>query len=134
MEFRGTRYSVTSVTAGLAMLACLEAEANAMASDQPEFGGTEKDGDPQAIEIGADNSASRDVWQDQATLAYLRTGSHASGQIAAVNDRIHHRAKHYYFENNLLRKRMPAGVDTIVPEPHLRANLIRAPDLDTRHS
>jgi hypothetical protein len=28
---------------------------------------------------------------------------------------------------------MPAGVDKIVPEPHLRANLIRATHLDTGH-
>jgi hypothetical protein len=40
---------VTSVTAGLALLACLGAEEiEAAASDQPEFGGSEKDGDPQA--------------------------------------------------------------------------------------
>jgi hypothetical protein len=89
--------------------------------------------EPQATEAGAANSASRDVWQDQATIAYLRTGSHAPGQTASIKDRIQHRAKHYYFENNLLRKRMPAGVDKIVPEPHLRANLIRATHLDTGH-
>jgi hypothetical protein len=35
---------------------------------------TQKDGDPQAAESGAANSASRDVWQDEATLVYLRTG------------------------------------------------------------
>jgi hypothetical protein len=52
---------VTSVTAGLALLACLGAEAIEAAADQPEFGGTEKDGDPQATESGAANSASRDV-------------------------------------------------------------------------
>jgi hypothetical protein len=73
----------------------------------------------------------------QATIAYLRTGSHAPGQTASVKDRIQHRAKHYYFENNLLRKQMPAGVDKInhkfMPEPHLRANLIRATHLDTGH-
>jgi hypothetical protein len=86
-----------------ALLACLGAEIET-AADQPEFGGTEKDGDPQATEIGAANSASRDVWQDQATLEYLRAGSHAPGQTAAVKDQIQHRAKHYYFENNLLRK------------------------------
>jgi hypothetical protein len=124
---------VTSVTAGLALLACLGAEAIEAAADQLEFGGIEKDGDPQATEIGAANSASRDVWQDQATIVYLRTGSHAPGQTAAFKDRIQHRAKHYYFENNLLRKRMPAGVDKIVPKPHLRANLIRATHLDTGH-
>jgi hypothetical protein len=73
------------------------------------------------------------VWQDEATLAYLRTGSHAPGLIAAVKDRVQHRAKHYHFENNLLRKRMPAGVNKIVPEPHLRANLIRTTHLDTGH-
>jgi hypothetical protein len=70
---------------------------------------------------------------DQATNAYLRTGSHAPRQTATVKGRIQHRAKHYYFENNLLRKGMPAGVDKIVPEPHLRANLIRATHLDTWH-
>jgi hypothetical protein len=79
------------------------------------------------------NSASRDVWQDEATLAYLRTGSHAPGLTAAVKDRFQHQAKDYHFENNLLRKRMPAGVDKIVPEPHLRANLIRTTHLDTGH-
>jgi hypothetical protein len=45
---------VTSVTAGLALLACLGAEAIEAAADQPEFGGTEKDGDPQATESGAE--------------------------------------------------------------------------------
>jgi hypothetical protein len=124
---------VTSVTAGLALLACLEAEAIEAAASQPEFGGTEKDGDPQATESSAANSASRDVWQDSATIAYLRTGSHAPEQTALAKDRIQHRAKHYYFENDLLRKRMPAGIDKIVPKPHLRANLIRATHLDTGH-
>jgi hypothetical protein len=85
---RGTRYPeedrtdarmhhdspVTSVTAGLALLACVETEAIKTAADQPEFGGSEKDGDPQATESAAANSASCDVWQDKATLAYLRTG------------------------------------------------------------
>jgi hypothetical protein len=115
---------VTSVTAGLALLACVGTDAIKTAADQPEFGGTEKDGDPQATKSGAANSASCDVWQDEATLAYLRTGSHAPGLTAAIKDRVQHRAKHYHFENNLLRKRMPAGVDKIVPELHLRANLI----------
>jgi hypothetical protein len=124
---------VTSVTAGLALLAYPGAEAIEAAAGQPEFGGIEKDEDPQATEIGAANSASRDVWQDQATLAYLRSGSHAPEQTAAVKDQIQHRAKHYYFGNDLLRKRMLAGVDKIVPEPHLWANLIRATHLDTGH-
>jgi hypothetical protein len=106
---------VTSVTAGLALLACVGTEAIETAADQPEFGCTEKDGDPQATESGVANSASRDVWQDEATLAYLRTGSHAPRLTAAVKDRVQYRAKHYHFENNLLRKRMPAGVDKIVP-------------------
>jgi hypothetical protein len=60
---------VTSVTAGLALLACVGIEAIETAADQPEFCSTEKDGDPQATESGAANSASRDVWQDKATLA-----------------------------------------------------------------
>jgi hypothetical protein len=118
---------VTSVTAGLALLVCLGAEAIEAAASQPEFGGTEKDGDPQATKSSAANSTSRDVWQDSATIAYLRTGSHALEQAAPAKDRIQHRAKHYYLENDLLRKRMPAGIDKIVPEPHLRANLIRRP-------
>jgi hypothetical protein len=92
---------VTSVTAGLALLACLGAEAIETAADQPEFGGTEKDGDPQATKSGAANSASRDVWQDEATLVYLRTGSHAPGLTTAAKDRVQHRAKHYHFENRL---------------------------------
>jgi hypothetical protein len=39
---------VTSVTAGVALLACLGAEGIKAAADQPEFDGTKKDGDPQA--------------------------------------------------------------------------------------
>jgi hypothetical protein len=70
---------VTSVTAGLALLACVGTKAIETAADQPEFGSIEKDGDLQATKSGAANSASRDVWQDEATLAYLRTGSHAQG-------------------------------------------------------
>jgi hypothetical protein len=124
---------VTFVTAGLALLAYLGAEAIKAAASQPEFGGTEKDGDLQAIESSAANSTSRNVWQDSATIAYLRTGNYASEQTALAKDRIQHRAKHYYFENGPLRKRMPAGIDKIVPEPHLRANLIRATHLDTGH-
>jgi hypothetical protein len=112
---------VTFVTANLALLACVGNEAIETAAGQPEFGGTEKDGDLEATKSGAANSASCDVWQDEATLAYLRTGSHAPGLTVAVKDRVQHRAKYYHFENNLLRKRMPAGVDEIVPEPHLRA-------------
>jgi hypothetical protein len=59
---------VTSENTGLALLGCLGAEAIETAADQPEFGGTGKDGDPQATESGAANSASRDVWRDEATL------------------------------------------------------------------
>jgi hypothetical protein len=124
---------VPSVTAGLALLACLGSEAIEAAADQPEFGSTEKDGDPQSSEAGSTNSASRDIWQNEATLEYLRTGSHAPRLTATVKDRVQHRAKHYYFENHLLRKRMPTGVDKIVLEPHLLANLIRATHLDTGH-
>jgi hypothetical protein len=71
----------------------------------------------------------------QRPLAYLRTGSHASEQTAPAKDRIQHRAKHYDFENDLLRKRMLAGIDKIVPEgsPHSWADLIRATTLDTGH-
>jgi hypothetical protein len=124
---------VISVTAGLALLACLGAEAIEAAASQPEFGGTEKDGDPQATESSAANSTSRDVWQDSATIAYLRTGRHATEQTAPAKDRVQHQAKHYYFENDLLHKRMPAGIDKTGPEPHLRANLIKATHLDTGH-
>jgi hypothetical protein len=60
---------VTSVIAGLALLACVGTEA----IEAAEFGKIEKDGDPQATESGAASSASCDVWQDKATLAYLRT-------------------------------------------------------------
>jgi hypothetical protein len=49
--------SVTSVTAGLALLACLRAEAIEAAADQPEFGDTEKDGDPQVTKLDAANFA-----------------------------------------------------------------------------
>jgi hypothetical protein len=49
------------VTAGLALLACLGANAIEAAAKQPEFGVPEKDGDPQATEMGAANSASCDV-------------------------------------------------------------------------
>jgi hypothetical protein len=122
---------VISVTAGLALLAFVGTEAIKTAADQPEFDGTEKDEDPQATESGAANSASRDVWQNEATLAYLRTGSHALGLTAAVKDRANAEpniiALRTIFENN----RMPAGVDKIVPEPHLWANLIRTTHLDT---
>jgi hypothetical protein len=52
---------VTSVTAGLALLACLGVKAIEAAADQLEFGGTEKDGDPQATKTGTANYASRDV-------------------------------------------------------------------------
>jgi hypothetical protein len=49
------------VTAGPALLACVGTEAIETAADQPEFGGSEKDGDSQTTESGASNSASRDV-------------------------------------------------------------------------
>jgi hypothetical protein len=49
---------VTSVTADLALLACLGAEAIEAAASQPEFGGTEKDGDPQTTESSAASSTS----------------------------------------------------------------------------
>jgi hypothetical protein len=61
---------VTFVIAGLALLAYVGTEAIKTAAYQPEFGGTENDGDPQATESGAANSASCDVWQDEATAAY----------------------------------------------------------------
>jgi hypothetical protein len=43
----------TSAIAGLELLACVGTEAFETAADQSDFGGTEKDGDPQATESGA---------------------------------------------------------------------------------
>jgi hypothetical protein len=117
MDHDAAPVSPFSVSAGLALLAGVETE-NVSAADQhvleeefalaipdkPLFAGTEKDGELLLTHPKA-NSVSPDIWLDPGTLQYLRDKSFMPGATAQERDRVQHRAKGYYFLNDLLRKR-----------------------------
>jgi hypothetical protein len=92
------------------------------------FAGTEKDGEL-VMSHPMKNHVTRDIWLDPGTLRYLRDKTFEEGAGAQELDRVQHRAKGYYFMNNLLRKRTSptAGrIDKVVPPPKDWVNLIRA--------
>jgi hypothetical protein len=84
------------------------------------------------------------IWLDSGTLRYLRDKTfeegasvqEAQGASAQERDCVQHRAKGYYFMNNILRKRTSpnAGkIDRVVPPPNERVNLIRAVHIEVGH-
>jgi hypothetical protein len=110
--------SAVSVSAGLALLAYQGAEISELEENQTcskdefalaipkevsPFTGTEKDGELVLPHPNKD-PVSRDIWLDSGTLRYLRDKTFEEGASAQERDRVQHRAKGYYFMNNLLRK------------------------------
>src|SRR6476620_7502403 len=150
MDHDAPPVSPISVSAGLALLAYQGAETSRLEENQtgskedfalaiPEenspFVGTEKDGEL-VLSHPKTNPVSRDVWLDPGTLQYLRDKTFMGGASAQERDRVQHRAKGYYFMNNLLRKRTSpnAGrIDKVVPPPKDRVNLIRAIHIEVGH-
>jgi hypothetical protein len=150
MDHDAPPVSPISVSAGLALLAyqgagISESEENQTGSKEdfalavPEenspFAGTEKDGEL-VLSHPKTNPVSRDIWLDPGTLQYLRDKTFEEGASAQERDRVQHRAKGYYFMNNLLRKRTSphAGkIDKVVPPPKERVNLIRAVHIEVGH-
>jgi hypothetical protein len=119
MDHETSSVSPISVSAGLALLAYQGAEFSESEGDQtsvkedfalavPEeispFTGTEKDGELELLHPKK-NPVSRDIWLDPGTLQYLKDKTFVEGASAQERDRVQHRAKGYYFMNNLLRKR-----------------------------
>jgi hypothetical protein len=99
------------------------------------FAGTEKDGEL-VMSHPKKKPVSRDIWLDLGTLQYLRDKTFEEGASAQERDRVQHRAKGYYFMNNLLRKRTSphAGrIDKVVPPPKERVSLIRAIYIEVGH-
>jgi hypothetical protein len=99
------------------------------------FAGTEKD-DELVMSHPKKNPVSRDIWLDPGALRYLRDKTFEEGASAQERDRVQHRAKGYYFMNNLLRKRTsPTArrIDKVVPPPKDRVNLIRAIHIEVGH-
>jgi hypothetical protein len=142
--------STVSVSAGLALLAYQGAEVSELEGNQTSskdefalaipkevspFTGTEKDGEL-VLPYPNKDPVSRDIWLDSGTLRYLRDKTFEEGAGAQERDRVQHRAKDYYFMNNLLRKRTSpnAGkIDRVVPPPNERVNLIRAVHIEVGH-
>jgi hypothetical protein len=99
------------------------------------FTGSKKDGDLVVAAPHA-NCTSRDIWHDQETLHFLKEGTYSPGLSASEKDRVQHRAKGYYFLNELLWKKSSSvqGVlNKVVPRPDLRVNLIRAIHVEVGH-
>jgi hypothetical protein len=142
--------STISVSAGLALLAYQGAEVSGLEGNQisskdefalaipkevSPFAGTEKDGDLVLPHSNKDPD-SREIWLDLGTLRYLRDKTFEEGASAQERDRVQHRAKGYYFVNNLLRKRTGpnAGkIDRVVPPPNERVNLIHVVHIEVGH-
>jgi hypothetical protein len=142
MDHDAPTVSLISVSAGLALLAYQGAKISELGRNQTSskgefalttpkevtpFTGTEKDGELVLPHPNKD-PVSRDIWLDAGTLGYLRHKTFEEGASAQERDRVQHRAKGYYFINNLLRKRTSPNVgkmDKVVPPPNERVNLIR---------
>jgi hypothetical protein len=142
--------STVSVSAGLAFLAYQEAEVSELERNQTSskdefalaiprkvspFAGMEKD-DELVLPHTNKDPVSRDIWLDSGTLRYLRDKTFEEGASAKERDRVQHRAKGYYFMNNLLRKRTSPNAektDRVVPPPNERVNLIRAVHIEVGH-
>jgi hypothetical protein len=150
MDHEAAPVSPISVSAGLALLAYQGAEVSKLKENQisakedfalatseeiSPFTGTEKDGELVMLHPKK-NPVSRDIWLDLGTLQYLRDKTFEEGASAQERDRVQHRAKGYYFTNNLLRKRTSphAGrIHKVVPPPKERVNLIRAIHIEVGH-
>jgi hypothetical protein len=99
------------------------------------FADTEKDGELEMLHPKK-NPVSRDIWLDPGTLQYLGDKTFEEGASAQERDRVQHRAKGYYFMNNLLRKRTSpheGRIDKVVPPSKERVNLIRAIHIEVGH-
>jgi hypothetical protein len=150
MDHDASPISPTSVSAGLALLAYQGMEVSESDENQtshkedfalavPEeispFTGTEKDSEL-VMSHPKKNPISRDIWLDPRTLRYLRDKTFEEGASAQERDCVQHKAKDYYFINNILRKRTSstAGrIDKVVPPPKDRVNLIRAIHVEVGH-
>ena len=64
-----------------------------------------------------------DIWADEPTLLYLRTGQQP-GELAARR-RVIKRAKHYSWQSGVLRKVMHDGTTRLVPKPEEREEVVR---------
>jgi hypothetical protein len=119
MDHETAPVSPISVSAGLALLAYQGAEVSKLEENQinakedfaletseeiSPFAGTEKDGELVMLHPKK-NPVFRDIWLDSRTLQYFRDKTFEEGASAWERDRVQHRAKGYYFMNNLLRKR-----------------------------
>jgi hypothetical protein len=142
--------SCISVSAGLALLAYQGSKASKLEENQisakEDFAlatskelslsaSTEKDGELVMLHPKK-NPVSRDTWLDPGTLQYLRDKTFEERASAQERDRVQHRAKGYYFMNNLLRKRTSPHakiIDKVVPPPKERVNLIRAIHIEVGH-
>jgi hypothetical protein len=80
------------------------------------------------------NPQERNIWQAAHVMVYLQAGRRNSpGTTAKERDRIWHRTKGYWFENDVLYKRTAAGTDKVVPRPEHRVNLICCVHQDVGH-
>jgi hypothetical protein len=150
MDHDASPISPTSMSAELALLAyqgmevseseenqtsCKEDFALAVPEKISPFTGTEKDGEL-VMSHPKKNPVSRDIWLDPRKLQYLRNKTFKEGASAQERDRVQHRAKGYYFMNNLLRKRtspIAGRIDKVVPPPKDRVNLIRTIHIEVGH-
>jgi hypothetical protein len=150
MDYDASPISPTSVSARLALLAyqgmeVLESEENqtshkedfalAVPEEISPFAGTEKDGEL-VMSHPKKNPVSRHIWLDPRTLRYLGNKTFEEGASAQERDRVQHRAKGYFFINNLIRKwtSPTAGrIDKVVSPPKDRVNLICAIHIEVGH-
>lgn len=65
---------------------------------------------------------SRDVWEDELVMEYLRTGAHREGSSAAERKRIWKRQHDFKWQSGVLRRRDTLAV---VPPPDARLQLVR---------
>jgi hypothetical protein len=68
--------------------------------------------------------SSRDIWEDQGALFYLREGRYQQDSSRAEQNRIAHRARLYSWQQNQLFRKLPTGSLKLVPPIDSRTSII----------
>lgn len=76
---------------------------------------------------------SRDIWVDEPTMQFLRTGQHVEGLTTAQRERVQQRSRRYYWRDDYMIRVLPTGAERLVPPPHERAALIHRVHDDLGH-
>ena len=78
-----------------------------------------------AAAVQIQEQQSKEIWEDQAALQYIKTQEHPASCSRQERSRVKHRARMYAWRDEQLWRRMPDGSMKYVPKPEARAALIQ---------